>query len=131
MFKSSTVVVTSITIPKLVFTVTGSVSDPTPVVIYNNSTKTIFLGASTKNTCSYPLPSKSSISFGGIFGTLYSGGYVQCSGKSHIISGTGAPALAGAKGDLYIRRTATTTNLERLYICKTTGAGATKWVGVA
>lgn len=68
---------------------------------------------------------------GGIFGTLYSGGYVQVSGKSHIISGTGAPALTGAKGDLYIRRTATTTANERLYICHTTGTGATKWVGIA
>lgn len=56
--------VTSTTAPKRLFTVTGSVTDPTPVVIYNPSTKTILLGSSTKTTCSYPLPSKSSISFG-------------------------------------------------------------------
>lgn len=52
-------------------------------------------------------------------------------GNGTFNSGSGAPAIAGALGDLYFRVDTPGTALQRIYICTTAGAaGAAVWTGI-
>lgn len=55
----------------------------------------------------------------------------QLEGKGTFNSGSGAPAIAGALGDLYFRTDTPSTANERIYICTTAGAaGSAVWTGI-
>ena len=48
-----------------------------------------------------------------------------------ISSGTGAPVIKGALGDIFLRTDTPTVADQRLYVCTVTGAaGAATWVGI-
>ena len=58
-------------------------------------------------------------------------GNLQLTASATLTSGTGAPAIAGALGDWYIRIDTPTTADQRLYVCTTAGAaGAAVWTGI-
>ena len=64
-------------------------------------------------------------------GSIAATGALQPNNAAALNSGTGAPTIAGAVGDLFFRTDATTTADERIYICTVAGAaGAATWDGI-
>ena len=57
---------------------------------------------------------------------------IQINLAATMSSGTGAPAIQGALGDLYIRTDTPSTANQRIYVCTTAGAaGAAVWTGIS
>lgn len=56
---------------------------------------------------------------------------VKLNNAAHLSSGSGAPAIVGVLGDMYLRTDTPGTANQRLYICTTAGAaGVAVWTGI-
>ena len=84
MFKSTTVSVTSTTVPKKLFSLQGTTNSPIPVDVYNAGTHTVLVGSSTKTHCLRPLVKGASMQFGVIGGSsLY--GKLTATGPVNVV----------------------------------------------